>query len=203
MAVEKLSRLLIGRNCKRVVLFIYWARRSLTSLIIGRLNNRTNFKLECRTAGCERKHVSPFADIGSRPLSARGLHLKQHARIKRRSTHDVTCNDSWLLILCCVFERKMAETISSARRGFLDFSPVRRDEGNKENDIPTLSLVQFSKAPFLTFGTVKLGTSKSAVLQIENPTEDVEAVVNVAKIPSSKGFSVDCSTFTIQVCFPT
>lgn len=96
----------------------------------------------------------------------------------------------------------MSETITSTRGGFLDFSPVRRDEDNKENDVPTLSLVQFSKAPFLTFGTVKLGTSKSAVLQIENPTDDAEAVVNVEKIPSSKGFSVDCSTFTIQVCSP-
>lgn len=94
----------------------------------------------------------------------------------------------------------MSETIASTRRGFLDFSPVRRDDGNKENDVPTLSLIQFSKAPFLTFGTVKLGTSKSAVLLIENPTEDADAEVTVEKIPSSKGFSVDHGTFTIQVC---
>uniref|UniRef100_A0A671VNX9 Assembly factor for spindle microtubules n=1 Tax=Sparus aurata TaxID=8175 RepID=A0A671VNX9_SPAAU len=92
----------------------------------------------------------------------------------------------------------MSETIASTRRGFLDFSPVRRDDGNKENDVPTLSLIQFSKAPFLTFGTVKLGTSKSAVLLIENPTEDADAEVTVEKIPSSKGFSVDHGTFTIQ-----
>lgn len=90
--------------------------------------------------------------------------------------------------------------ITSTRGGFLDFSPVKRDEGNKENDVPILSLIQFSKSPFLTFGTVKLGTSKSAFLQIENPTADAEAVVTVEKIPSSKGFSVDRSTFTIQVC---
>lgn len=95
----------------------------------------------------------------------------------------------------------MAETITSTRKGFLDFSPVRRDDANKENDVPTLSLIQFSKAPFLTFGTVKLGTSKSAVLRIENPTEEAEAEVTVEKIPSSKGFSVDSTTFTIQVCF--
>lgn len=91
----------------------------------------------------------------------------------------------------------MSET--ATRRGFLDFSPVKRDDGNKENDIPTLRLLQFSKAPFLTFGTVKLGTSRSTILQIENPTEDVEAEVKVEKIPSSKGFSVDHSTFTIPV----
>ncbi|KAK2908196.1 abnormal spindle-like microcephaly-associated protein [Channa argus] len=92
----------------------------------------------------------------------------------------------------------MAETISSSQRGFLDFSPLKRDDANKENNVPVLSLIQFSKAPFVTFGTVKLGTSKSAVLRIENPTEDVEAEVFVEKVPSSKGFSVDHSTFTIQ-----
>ncbi|RVE73614.1 hypothetical protein OJAV_G00033280 [Oryzias javanicus] len=43
-----------------------------------------------------------------------------------------------------------------------------------------------------------LGTSKSAVLRIENPTEDVEAEVTVEKIPSGKGFSVDHNTFTIE-----
>ena len=95
----------------------------------------------------------------------------------------------------------MAEVGNSAQRGILDFSPVRRHDANKENDVPVLSLIQFSKPPFVTFGTVKLGTSKSVVLQIENPTEDVEAEVTVDKIPSSKGFSVDHSTFTIQVCF--
>ncbi|XP_070688412.1 abnormal spindle-like microcephaly-associated protein [Pempheris klunzingeri] len=92
----------------------------------------------------------------------------------------------------------MAETATSTRRGFLDFSPGKRDDANKENNVPVLSLIQFSKAPFVTFGTVRLGTSKSAVLRIENPAEDVEAEVIVEKIPSSKGFSVDRSTFTIQ-----
>ncbi|XP_051803239.1 abnormal spindle-like microcephaly-associated protein [Acanthochromis polyacanthus] len=92
----------------------------------------------------------------------------------------------------------MAETVSSARRGRMDFSPVRRHDSNKENDVPVLSLIQFSKAPFLTFGTVKLGTSRSVVLRIENPTVDGDAEVTVEKIPSSKGFSVDHNTFTIQ-----
>lgn len=95
----------------------------------------------------------------------------------------------------------MAEGVTSARQGFLDFSPVRRNDGNKENDVPVLSLIQFSKPPFVTFGTVKLGTSKSAVLRVENPTDDMKVEVTVDKIPSSKGFSVDHNTFTIQVCF--
>ncbi|XP_034736552.1 abnormal spindle-like microcephaly-associated protein isoform X1 [Etheostoma cragini] len=92
----------------------------------------------------------------------------------------------------------MAETENSTRRGFLDFSPVKREDSNKENDVPVLILTLFSKAPFLSFGTVKLGTSKSVVLRLENPTEDAEAQVTVEKVPSSKGFSVDHNTFTIQ-----
>lgn len=91
----------------------------------------------------------------------------------------------------------MAET--ATLRGFLDSSPAKRNVANKENDVPVLSLVQFSKAPFVTFGTVKVGTSKSAVLRIENPTDYAEVEVTVEKIPSSKGFSVDHNTFTIQV----
>uniref|UniRef100_A0A7N9AKA8 Assembly factor for spindle microtubules n=1 Tax=Mastacembelus armatus TaxID=205130 RepID=A0A7N9AKA8_9TELE len=83
----------------------------------------------------------------------------------------------------------MAEAVPLNLRGFLDFSPVKRDDANKENDVPVLSLIQFSKAPFVTFGTVKLGTSKSAVLRIENPTGAAEALVAVEKIPTSKGFS--------------
>lgn len=93
----------------------------------------------------------------------------------------------------------MAEGIVSAQRGFLDFSPLRRDDANKENEVPVLSLIQFSKPTFVSFGTVKLGTSKSALLRIENPVDDVEVKVVVDKIPSSKGFSVDHSTFLIQV----
>ncbi|XP_029284980.1 abnormal spindle-like microcephaly-associated protein isoform X2 [Cottoperca gobio] len=92
----------------------------------------------------------------------------------------------------------MAERETSTRRGFLDFSPVKRIAANKENDVPVLVLTLFSKAPFVIFGTVKLGTSKSAVLRIENPTEESEAEVTIEKIPSSKGFSVDRHKFTIQ-----
>lgn len=93
----------------------------------------------------------------------------------------------------------MAEAVTSAQQGLLYISPGRKVDANKENDVPVLSLIQFSKPPFVSFGTVKLGTSKSAVLQIENPIEDVEAEVTIEKIPSNKGFSVDQNTFTIQV----
>ncbi|XP_037625418.1 abnormal spindle-like microcephaly-associated protein isoform X1 [Sebastes umbrosus] len=92
----------------------------------------------------------------------------------------------------------MAETDTSTRRGVMDFSPVKRDNANKENDAPVLMLTLFSKAPFVTFGSVKLGTSRSVILRVVNPTEDSEAEVTVEKIPSSRGFSVDHNTFTIQ-----
>lgn len=87
----------------------------------------------------------------------------------------------------------------TTRKGLLNFSPIRKDDANKENDVPVLTLIQFSKAPFVTFGTVKIGTSKSAVLRIDNPTVDAEAEVIIEKLASNRGFSVDHNTFTIQV----
>ncbi|XP_066503175.1 abnormal spindle-like microcephaly-associated protein isoform X2 [Hoplias malabaricus] len=91
-----------------------------------------------------------------------------------------------------------------ARADLLDFSPTLNplsgrsgDKTNKENDVSVLSLVQFSRPPFVAFGTTKLGSSKSLPLRIENPSED-DVIVTVDKIPSSKGFSVDQTSFTIQ-----
>ncbi|CAB1323856.1 unnamed protein product [Coregonus sp. 'balchen'] len=94
----------------------------------------------------------------------------------------------------------------SASGGFLDFSPIKKEDSsgvsydNKENNSshPVLSLVQFSRAPFVTFGNVKLGSSKSSVLCIENPVEDATIEVTIDKIASTKGFSVDQTRFTIQ-----
>uniref|UniRef100_A0A4W4EZS8 Abnormal spindle-like microcephaly-associated protein ASH domain-containing protein n=1 Tax=Electrophorus electricus TaxID=8005 RepID=A0A4W4EZS8_ELEEL len=98
----------------------------------------------------------------------------------------------------------MAQTL--ARPGFLDFSPplnppsrTTDDKTNKENDVPVLSLIEFSRSPFVCFGTIKLGSSKSLPLRIENSTEDATTTVIVDKIPSSKGFSVNQTSFTIQV----
>lgn len=98
----------------------------------------------------------------------------------------------------------MASTL--ARASVFDTSPrcnppSRTNGHGKETDalVPVLSLVQFSRSPFVTFGTVKLGSSKSLPLCIENPIEDAVVTVTVDKIPSSKGFSVDQTTFTIPV----
>ncbi|KAG1928362.1 abnormal spindle-like microcephaly-associated protein [Pimephales promelas] len=92
-----------------------------------------------------------------------------------------------------------------AKAECLDFSPTfdshcSRAKPGKENNtsIPVLSLVQFSRSPFVSFGTVKLGSSKSLPLRIENPTEDATTTVIVEKISASKGFSVDQASFTIR-----
>ncbi|XP_051929492.1 abnormal spindle-like microcephaly-associated protein homolog [Hippocampus zosterae] len=94
----------------------------------------------------------------------------------------------------------MSESVAlpGARGSFVEFSPTRNRDTDKENDVAVLSLHLFSKATFVSFGTVKIGTSKSTALRIENPTEFAEAVLTVDKIPSSKGFSVDNNTFTIR-----
>ncbi|XP_016129302.1 abnormal spindle-like microcephaly-associated protein [Sinocyclocheilus grahami] len=92
-----------------------------------------------------------------------------------------------------------------AKAECLDFSPTfdshcSRDKPGKENNtsIPVLSLLQFSRSPFVSFGTIKLGSSKSLPLRIENPTEDATTTVIVDKISASNGFSVDQRSFTIQ-----
>ncbi|XP_052446988.1 abnormal spindle-like microcephaly-associated protein homolog [Carassius gibelio] len=92
-----------------------------------------------------------------------------------------------------------------AKSDFLEFSPTfdshcNRDKPGKENNtsVPMLSLLQFSSSPFVSFGTIKLGASKSLPLRIENPTEDATTTVIVEKIAASKGFSVDHTSFTIQ-----
>ena len=92
---------------------------------------------------------------------------------------------------------------------FLDFSPIKPEDTtklfcDKENtgsvELTVLSLVQFSRAPFVTFGSVKIGSSKSVVLRVENPDSDNGATeVTVNKIASTKGFSVDKTIFNIQV----
>ncbi|XP_033885537.3 abnormal spindle-like microcephaly-associated protein isoform X1 [Acipenser ruthenus] len=90
----------------------------------------------------------------------------------------------------------------------MDISPTCRaqdpkslltQDTNKENNAscPVLSLVHFSRAPFLSFESVKLGYTKTAVLEIENPNDDVTEVT-IDKFPSAKGFSVEKRYFILQ-----
>ncbi len=93
-----------------------------------------------------------------------------------------------------------------AKAECLDFNPTfeshcNHDKPGKENitSIPVLSFLQFSRSPFVSFGTIKLGTTKSLPSLIENPTGDATTTFIVEKIAASKGFSFDQTSFTIQV----
>ncbi|XP_041134515.1 LOW QUALITY PROTEIN: abnormal spindle-like microcephaly-associated protein homolog [Polyodon spathula] len=77
------------------------------------------------------------------------------------------------------------------------FSTQDTNKENKNTPCPVLSLVHFSRAPFLSFESVKLGYTKTAVLEIENPNDDVTEVT-IDKFPSAKGFSVEKKSFILQ-----
>ncbi|XP_028818090.1 abnormal spindle-like microcephaly-associated protein homolog [Denticeps clupeoides] len=100
-----------------------------------------------------------------------------------------------------VVPKKTRFAFSPTSRVSPDESPQRGgSKSDKENDAstPVLSLVQFSRAPFVSFGTVKLGLARTSYLRVFNPIEDVSADVRVDRIPSAKGFSVDHIHFTID-----
>ncbi|XP_063796189.1 abnormal spindle-like microcephaly-associated protein [Pseudophryne corroboree] len=56
-------------------------------------------------------------------------------------------------------------------------------------ETPVLSLTHFSRPPFLSFGCVRPGSARSAVLLLQNPSAD-PAQVTVQKLPRNRGFSV-------------
>ncbi|XP_040263498.1 abnormal spindle-like microcephaly-associated protein [Bufo bufo] len=56
-------------------------------------------------------------------------------------------------------------------------------------DAAVLSLTHFSRPPFLSFGCVRPGSARSAVLLLQNPSAD-PAYVTVNKLPQHRGFSV-------------
>ncbi|XP_053718819.1 abnormal spindle-like microcephaly-associated protein isoform X2 [Synchiropus splendidus] len=88
--------------------------------------------------------------------------------------------------------------MTATGEGLMNFTMHRFEDTDKENDVPVLSLIQFSRPPFLNFGVVKVGTCRSAELLVENPNDEGEAEVWVEKIPSVRGFSVDRDSFTVQ-----
>ncbi|KAJ8277947.1 hypothetical protein GJAV_G00082010 [Gymnothorax javanicus] len=94
--------------------------------------------------------------------------------------------------------------MSNIRKGdLLDISPTSyapinfsHNVTDKENKVAVLNLGQFSRPPHLSFGAVKLGTTRSEVLYIHNPIEESTDVV-VDKVASAKGFSVDQTQFSV------
>ena len=64
---------------------------------------------------------------------------------------------------------------------------------------PVLSLSHFCRSPFLCFGDVRLGASRTLPLALDNPNEEV-AEVKIAHFPAAEqGFSISPRSFELQV----
>uniref|UniRef100_A0A8C3JCX4 Abnormal spindle-like microcephaly-associated protein ASH domain-containing protein n=1 Tax=Calidris pygmaea TaxID=425635 RepID=A0A8C3JCX4_9CHAR len=77
---------------------------------------------------------------------------------------------------------------------------VRRGEEEEEDEGPAvLVLSHFSRPPFLSFGSLRVGASRTLLLGIDNPNaEDAEVVVD--RFPASaRGFSLEYRRFSVQV----
>lgn len=71
--------------------------------------------------------------------------------------------------------------------------------GCEDGNDAVLSLSHFSRPPFLSFGSVRVGTSCVRRLAVENPNaEPVHGAVDRPP-PASKGFSVEQDSFLLQV----
>ncbi|XP_029474259.1 LOW QUALITY PROTEIN: abnormal spindle-like microcephaly-associated protein [Rhinatrema bivittatum] len=81
------------------------------------------------------------------------------------------------------------------RAAFRELSPYQGAGEPAEH--PTLILSHFCRPPFVAFGTVKVGSSKTVRLAIENPQPEA-AEVRVDKFPSSKGFSLENGEQVLQ-----
>ncbi|XP_037681033.1 abnormal spindle-like microcephaly-associated protein [Choloepus didactylus] len=63
---------------------------------------------------------------------------------------------------------------------------------------PVLSLSHFCKSPFLCFGDVRLGASRTLPLALDNPNEEV-AEVKISRFPAvDRGFSISQRCFVLQ-----
>lgn len=64
---------------------------------------------------------------------------------------------------------------------------------------PVLSLSHFCRSPFLCFGDVRLGASRTLPLVLDNPNDEV-AEVKISHFPAAEqGFSVSQRWFELQV----
>ncbi|NXP56286.1 ASPM protein, partial [Heliornis fulica] len=75
---------------------------------------------------------------------------------------------------------------------------ARRGEGDEDEGPAVLVLSHFSRPPFLSFGSLRVGASRTRLLAIENPNaEDAEVVVD--RFPASaRGFSLEHRRFSVQ-----
>ncbi|XP_064003211.1 LOW QUALITY PROTEIN: abnormal spindle-like microcephaly-associated protein [Pogoniulus pusillus] len=75
---------------------------------------------------------------------------------------------------------------------------TRRGEEEADEAPAVLVLSHFSRPPFLSFGSLRVGASRTRLLAIDNPNaEDVEVVVD--RFPASaSGFSIERRCFSVQ-----
>ncbi|XP_064129529.1 abnormal spindle-like microcephaly-associated protein isoform X4 [Loxodonta africana] len=76
---------------------------------------------------------------------------------------------------------------------------LRRAGGEEEAaSPPVLSLSHFCKSPFLSFGEVRLGASRTLSLALDNPNQEV-AEVKISRFPAAdQGFSIAQRSFVLQ-----
>uniref|UniRef100_A0A287CTE6 Assembly factor for spindle microtubules n=1 Tax=Ictidomys tridecemlineatus TaxID=43179 RepID=A0A287CTE6_ICTTR len=79
-----------------------------------------------------------------------------------------------------------------------ELSPTERRPPEEAASPPTLSLSHFCRSPFLCFGDVRLGASRTLPLVLHNPNEEV-AEVEISHFPAADlGFSVSQRCFVLQ-----
>ncbi|NXS35336.1 ASPM protein, partial [Pomatostomus ruficeps] len=75
---------------------------------------------------------------------------------------------------------------------------ARGSEEDADEDPPVLVLRYFSRPPFLSFGRLRLGASRTRLLLIDNPNED-DAEVVIERFPAEgRGFSIDHRRFHVE-----
>lgn len=76
---------------------------------------------------------------------------------------------------------------------------ARGDEEDAGEALAVLVLSHFFRPPFLSFGSLRVGASRTRLLAIDNPNaEDAEVVVD--RFPASaRGFSIEHRRFSVQV----
>lgn len=78
-------------------------------------------------------------------------------------------------------------------------SPGRRRWVEDEEAPAVLVLSHFARPPYLSFGSLRVGASRTRLLGVHNPNaEEVEVVVERVPAPA-RGFSLERRRFSVQV----
>ncbi|KAL8178197.1 UNVERIFIED_CONTAM: hypothetical protein K2H54_035587, partial [Gekko kuhli] len=74
----------------------------------------------------------------------------------------------------------------------------KMEEDGDDTDTAVLTLSHFTRPPFLSFGTVRVGTSRSRRLALENPGDEPVLLAMCRPPPASKGFAVEQLSCLLQ-----